>query len=138
MSKIDKSCKTLFGPEIQKEINILPQELIKIKREIENLKKEILNIKEKYKTTQNQLKLNNDDIIIEEKSLTELLSKKYSIKTRQKGLIFSINKELFFLLFNNLINDNNKYFKEIFLLFFNFKEDYKDELKYKIKNHLLN
>ena len=134
MSQIHKSFKTLFAPEIQKEINILPQELIKKKREIEDVKKEILNNGEKYKTIENQLKLTNNDIIIEEKNLTDLLSKKYYIKTRQKGLIKSINKELFLHLIKILMNDDNKYFKEILLLFFNFKEDYKDELTFIIQN----
>lgn len=134
MAKNHQSFKSLFGTEIQKEINLLPQELIKKKREIEEIKKDIINIKEKFQITEKQLKSNNNEIIIEEKNLSKLLSKKYSIKCIQKGLIKSINKEFYFFLIKSLINKENKNFKEIILLFFNFKKEYKDELQFIIQN----
>ena len=142
MEKNTQSLLCLFGPEIQKEISKLPQELSKKKKEIENLKKEIFNIKEKLKIIDYQLKKINNELIKEEENLSILLLKKYSLKIKQKILLNSINKETFIFLLQNLIkkesnlNSDIKKIKEIFLLFFNFKEEYKNELKFVVQNKI--
>ena len=124
----------LFSPEMQKEINNLSQEMIKINREIVILKKEIINITEKIKEIENQLKKSNNELKLKEENLSQILSKKYLIKLKQKAIKKSINKELFNIFINNIIKKENKYLKEILLLFFNFKDEYKDELKFIIQN----
>lgn len=134
MEKNKQSYETLFRPETKKEINLLPQEINKKKKEIELIKKEINNIKEKLNIININLNKHNNEIIEEEKKVSKLLVKKYSIKTKQKMIINSINKEKFIILINNLVNIEYKNLKEIFLLFFNFKNEYKDELQFIIKN----
>lgn len=133
MEKNKQPSINIFCPEIQKEIDILPQELIKKRKKIESLKKEIINIKEKLKIAENQLKKNNNELIKEEENLTKLLFKKHSLKLKQKKIINSINNEIFINIIQNLMREN-KYYKEILLLYFNFKDEYKEELQFIIQN----
>ena len=134
MEKNKQSYETLFRPETKKEINLLNKRINKKKKEIELIKKEINNIKEKINIININLKKYKNEIIEEEKKVLKLLLKKYSIKTKQKMIINSINKEKFIILINNLVNIEYKNLKKIFLLFFNFKNEYKDELQFIIKN----
>ena len=135
MAKNIQPLMSLFSPEIQKEINKIPQEIFKKKKEIECVGKEIINIKEKLKIIDNQLKKSNKELITEEEKLSELLIKKYWFKVKQKKILSSINKELFAKLMEEIeYNSNYRNIKEIFLLFFNFKDKYKDELKFIIQN----
>ncbi len=134
MAKNKQSFKGLFVPETQKEINLLSQEISKRKKEIDIINKEINNIKDKSNIIQKKLNKYNNEIIVEEKNITELLTKKNKIKSKQKMIINSINKEIIIILINSLVNIEYKNIKEIIVLFFNFKNEFKDELKIIIKN----
>ena len=134
MSKQILSFKNIFGFETQKEINILPQELIKKRRELEVIKKEINNINEKLIKVEQKLKRHNKEIIIEENNLSVLLVKNHSIKLRQKMITTSIKKEEFNTFIKNIMNEENKNIKEIIILFFNFKNEYKEEFKFILQN----
>ena len=60
--------------------------------------------------------------------------KKYSMKSSQKEILNTINKKIFNLFITNLMSKENQHFKEIILLFFNFKNDYKEQFKFIIQN----
>ena len=134
MSKKRLSQQNLFNPETQKEIQLLPLVLTKKKKEIETIKKEIIIDKDKLLNLEDKLKKCNKELIGEEKNLSKLIVKKYSIKTSQKDILNTINKKIFNLFITNLMSKENQNFKDIILLFFNFKNDYKDQFKFIIQN----
>jgi hypothetical protein len=134
MEKNKQSFKSLLMKKTQKEIILLPQEIVKRKQEIDIINKEINNIKEKLNIVKKQLNKYSNEIIVEEKNITEILMKKNKIKLKQKMIITSINKESIILLINSLARIEFKNIKEIFLLFFNLENEFKDEIQIIIKN----
>ena len=134
MSKKRLPQQNLFNPETQKEIQLLPLVLIKKKKEIETIKKEIIIDEDKLLNFEDKLKKCNKEIIVEEKNLSKLIVKKYSIKSNQKEILNKINKKMFNLFITNLMSEENQHFKDIILLFFNFKSDYKEQFKFIIQN----
>ena len=134
MSKKRLSQYNLFNPETQKEIQLLPLVLIKKKKEIDTIKKEIIIDEDKLLNFEDKLKMCNKEIIVEEKNLSKLIVKKYSIKSSQKEILNTINKKTFNLFITNLMIQENQHFKDIILLFFNFKSDYKEQLQFIIQN----
>ena len=134
MSKKRLSQQNLFNPETQKEIQLLPLVLVKKKKEIETIKKEIIIDEDKLLNFDDKLKKCNKEIIGEEKILSKLIMKKYSMKSSQKEILNTINKKIFNLFITNLMSKENQHFKEIILLFFNFKNDYKEQFKFIIQN----
>ena len=134
MSKKRLSEQNLFNPETQKEIQLLPLVLIKKKKEIDTIKKEIIIDEDKLLNFEDKLKMCNKEIIVEEKNLSKLIVKKYSIKSSQKEILNTINKKTFNLFITNLMIQENQHFKDIILLFFNFKNDYKEQFKFIIQN----
>lgn len=134
MSKKKLPQQNLFNPETQKEIQLLPLVLIKKKKEIETIKKEIIVDEDKLLNFDDKLKKCNKEIISEEKILSKIIVKKYSIKSSQKEILNTINKKIFNLFITNLMSKENQNFKDIILLFFNFKYDYKEQFKFIIQN----
>lgn len=134
MSKKRLLQQNLFNPETQKEIQLLPLVLTKKKKEIETIKKEIIIDEDKLLNFEDKLKKCNKEIIGEEINLSKLIVKKYSIKSKQKEILNTINKKIFNLFITNLMSKENQQFKDIILLFFNFKNDYKEQFKFIIQN----
>ena len=135
MSKKRLPQQNIFNPETQKEIQLLPLVLNKKKKEIETIKKEIIIDEDKLLKIEEKLKRFNKELMEEEKNLSKFIVKKYSIKSNQnEEILNTINKKIFNLFITNLISKENQNFKDIILLFFNFKSDYKEQFKFIIQN----
>ena len=70
-----------------------------------------------------------------EKDYSILLMKTDNIKTHQKILLNSINNEIPFNL-NNYIKNNNNNIKELMVIFFNFENDFSEQLCMIFDNHI--
>ena len=95
--------------------------------------REIVIFKEKISFLNKELEKINFNIMALEKDYSILLMKTDNIKTHQKILLNSINNEIPFNL-NDYLKENNK-IKELMLIFFNFENDFSDQLSLVFDNH---
>ena len=126
-----KKPKNILSIEVRKELNLLPNIIKEKKLEKEVIYKDILKIKEKISVIKKELDKSSVNILNLEKDYTSLLLKTDKIKTNQKIILNLINNETG----NNNINikallkDNkNEDIKELFYTFFNFENEYKEEI----------
>ena len=126
-----KKPKNILSIEVRKELNLLPNIIKEKKLEKEVIYKDILKIKEKISVIKKELDKSSVNILNLEKDYTSLLLKTDKIKTNQKIILNLINNETG----NNNINikallkDNkNEDIKELFYNFFNFENEYKEEI----------
>lgn len=133
MEQNNQSYKTILGPEIQKEISMFPLELFKKKKEIDCLKKDVATIITNLNASQEKLNNYMNDIVSDEKLLYEILSKKNSLKTKQKLILSSINQDIFSY-YKSMFFKIHKDIFEILVSFFDFQKNYTTELNLIIKN----
>ena len=126
-----KKPKNILSIEVRKELNLLPNIIKEKKLEKEVIYKDILKIKEKISVIKKELDKSSVNILNLEKDYTSLLLKTDKIKTNQKIILNLINNETG----NNNINikallkDNkNEDIKGLFYTFFNFENEYKEEI----------
>ena len=122
-----KKQKNLLSIEMRKELNLLPNIIKEKKAEKEIIYKETLKAKEKINITKKELNKASVNILNLEKDYSSLMLKNDKIKTNQKILLNSINNEI---IQNNILIKNNikDDVKELFYIFFNFENEFKEEL----------
>ena len=137
MSIINESTKlqvNLLTNQIKKELNLLPKIIREKKIEIDVATREIVIFKEKISFLNKELEKIKFNIMSLEKDYSILLMKTDNIKTHQKILLNSINNEIPFNL-NNYIKNNNNNIKELMLIFFNFENDFSEQLTMVFENN---
>ena len=115
--------------ELKKELNFFPKIIQTKKLEKSVLLKEVNSLKEKYTSIQTELEKIKSSINAIEQEFTLVITKNDKIKSSQKLIINSINNDKSFII-NEIINDkaNNK-IRDILFIFFNYENEFKDELK---------
>ena len=144
MSIIKESMKkqknNILSTDLKQELSLLPKIIKDKKIEKEILSKEILTLKEKIKKTKKELEKISVNIMNLEKEYTSFILKKDKSKMDQK---ISLN------LIYNEISSNSEYndiilfqknkkdeFKELFSIFFNFENDYNNQMDILYKNNI--
>ena len=136
MSIINESTKpqdNILTNQIKKELNLLPKIIREKKIEMDIATREIVIYKEKISFLNKELEKINFNVMSLEKDYSILLMKTDSIKTHQKILLNSINNEIPFNLNNYIENNNN--IKELILIFFNFENDFSDQISMIFENN---
>ena len=144
MSIIKESMKkqknNILSTDLKQELSLLPKIIKDKKIEKEILSKEILALKEKIKKTKKELEKISVNIMNFEKEYTSFILKKDKSKMDQK---ISLN------LIYNEISSNSEYndiilfqknkkdeIKELFSIFFNFENDYNNQMDILYKNNI--
>ena len=118
-----KKPKNIISIELRKELNLLPYVIKEKKLEKDLIYKELLKIKEKISTMKKELDKASVNIFNMEKDYCALILKNDKIKANQKILLNIINNELV------LVEEEKKEeIKKFFNIFFNFENDYKEEI----------
>ena len=118
-----KKSKNIISIELRKELNLLPYVIKEKKLEKDLIYKELLKIKEKISTMKKELDKASVNIFNMEKDYCALILKNDKIKANQKILLNIINNELV------LVEEEKKEeIKKFFNIFFNFENDYKEEI----------
>ena len=118
-----KKPKNIISIELRKELNLLPNVIKEKKLEKDLIYKELLKIKEKISTMKKELDKASVNIFNMEKDYCALILKNDKIKANQKILLNIINNELV------LVEEEKKEeIKKFFNIFFNFENDYKEEI----------
>ena len=118
-----KKSKNIISIELRKELNLLPNVIKEKKLEKDLIYKELLKIKEKISTMKKELDKASVNIFNMEKDYCALILKNDKIKANQKILLNIINNELV------LVEEEKKEeIKKFFNIFFNFENDYKEEI----------
>ena len=118
-----KKQKNIISIELRKELNLLPNVIKEKKLEKDLIYKELLKIKEKISTMKKELDKASVNIFNMEKDYCALILKNDKIKANQKILLNIINNELV------LVEEEKKEeIKKFFNIFFNFENDYKEEI----------
>ena len=124
-----KKQKNIISIELRKELNLLPNVLKEKILEKDLIYKELLKIKEKIGTMKKELDKASVNIFNMEKDYCALILKNDKIKANQKILLNIINNELV------LVEEEKKEeIKKFFNIFFNFENDYKEEISNFLNN----
>ena len=124
-----KKPKNIISIELRKELNLLPNVIKEKKLEKDLIYKELLKIKEKISTMKKELDKASVNIFNMEKDYCALILKNDKIKANQKILLNIINNELV------LVEEEKKEeIKKFFNIFFNFENDYKEEISNFLNN----
>ena len=124
-----KKQKNIISIELRKELNLLPNVIKEKKLEKDLIYKELLKIKEKIGTMKKELDKASVNIFNMEKDYCALILKNDKIKANQKILLNIINNELV------LVEEEKKEeIKKFFNIFFNFENDYKEEISNFLNN----
>ena len=125
-----KKPKNIISIELRKELNLLPNVIKEKKLEKDLIYKELLKIKEKISTMKKELDKASVNIFNMEKDYCALILKNDKIKANQKILLNIINNELV------LVEEEKKEeIKKFFNIFFNFENDYKEEISNFLNNN---
>ena len=125
-----KKPKNIISIELRKELNLLPNVIKEKKLEKDLIYKELLKIKEKINTMKKELDKASVNIFNMEKDYCALILKNDKIKANQKILLNIINNELV------LVEEEKKEeIKKFFNIFFNFENDYKEEISNFLNNN---
>ena len=125
-----KKQKNIISIELRKELNLLPNVIKEKKLEKDLIYKELLKIKEKISTMKKELDKASVNIFNMEKDYCALILKNDKIKANQKILLNIINNELV------LVEEEKKEeIKKFFNIFFNFENDYKEEISNFLNNN---
>ena len=125
-----KKPKNIISIELRKELNLLPNVIKEKKLEKDLIYKELLKIKEKISTMKKELDKASVNIFNMEKDYCTLILKNDKIKANQKILLNIINNELV------LVEEEKKEeIKKFFNIFFNFENDYKEEISNFLNNN---
>ena len=118
-----KKQRNIISIELRKELNLLPNVIKEKKLEKDLIYKELLKIKEKISTMKKELDKASVNIFNMEKDFCALILKNDKVKANQKILLNIINNELV------LVEEEKKEeIKKFFNIFFNFENDYKEEI----------
>ena len=118
-----KKQRNIISIELRKELNLLPNVIKEKKLEKDLIYKELLKIKEKISTMKKELDKASVNIFNMEKDYCALILKNDKVKANQKILLNIINNELV------LVEEEKKEeIKKFFNIFFNFENDYKEEI----------
>ena len=124
-----KKQKNIISIELRKELNLLPNVIKEKKLEKDLIYKELLKIKEKISTMKKELDKASVNIFNMEKDYCALILKNDKVKANQKILLNIINNELV------LVEEEKKEeIKKFFNIFFNFENDYKEEISNFLNN----
>ena len=124
-----KKPKNIISIELRKELNLLPNVIKEKKLEKDLIYKELLKIKEKISTMKKELDKASVNIFNMEKDYCALILKNDKVKANQKILLNIINNELV------LVEEEKKEeIKKFFNIFFNFENDYKEEISNFLNN----
>ena len=125
-----KKQRNIISIELRKELNLLPNVIKEKKLEKDLIYKELLKIKEKISTMKKELDKASVNIFNMEKDYCALILKNDKIKANQKILLNIINNELV------LVEEEKKEeIKKFFNIFFNFENDYKEEISNFLNNN---